>query len=129
MAKNYLKYTNLFHYDSEINDLEVQNGIIRVNCIDCLDRTNNVMSIFSSVIVAEMLKKINFYEISFINKEKGIIVDELLALVFQIFGVIILNNREMEMKLLFNMQVVKLFIKQKFINQKKDGNQSRRISQ
>lgn len=33
-----------------------QNGIFRTNCIDCLDRTNVVQSLFSRVIAEEQLK-------------------------------------------------------------------------
>ena len=52
-------------------------------------RTNNVMSIFSSVIIAGMLKDIHFEDSEFINLERKSIKDELLALIFQIFGVLL----------------------------------------
>jgi hypothetical protein len=45
------------------------------------------MSIFSSVIIAQMLRDIQFNDPEFINSEKQSIKDELLALIFQIFGV------------------------------------------
>ena len=45
------------------------------------------MSIFSSVILAKMLNKIQFKDPEFLNLEKESIKDELLALVFKIFGV------------------------------------------
>lgn len=45
------------------------------------------MSIFSSVILARMLKALKLEESEFINGERETIKDELLALIFQIFGV------------------------------------------
>jgi hypothetical protein len=45
------------------------------------------MSIFSSVILAQMLKNIQFEDPEFIDLERNTIKDELLALIFQIFGV------------------------------------------
>lgn len=45
------------------------------------------MSIFSSVVVARMLADLHFVDAEFINVERGSIKDELLALIFQIFGV------------------------------------------
>lgn len=45
------------------------------------------MSIFSSVALAQMLRKLNFDEPRFICPQRGSVKDELLALLFQVFGV------------------------------------------
>ncbi|KAJ8303637.1 hypothetical protein KUTeg_020033 [Tegillarca granosa] len=39
-----------------------QNGIFRTNCIDCLDRTNVVQSLFARVIAEEQLKRLGVLE-------------------------------------------------------------------
>lgn len=40
LAENFIQKTGLFFKDA--NDVSFQTGIVRVNCVDCLDRTNTV---------------------------------------------------------------------------------------
>lgn len=46
----------------DINILSNQKGVFRTNCIDCLDRTNVVQTVFSRQILHKMLHKINLCE-------------------------------------------------------------------
>ena len=50
----------IFHFNDLDKVISKQNGIIRFNCIDCLDRTNNTMACISGVVLAQMLKAIKF---------------------------------------------------------------------
>ena len=41
IAEDVLKTTNFFHNGDDTSDnVKMQNGVARTNCIDCLDRTN-----------------------------------------------------------------------------------------
>lgn len=39
-AENTLKQTGIFHNGKNLGGMEIQDGVCRTNCIDCLDRTN-----------------------------------------------------------------------------------------
>ncbi len=60
---------------------------MRVNCVDCLDRTNNAMACIASVVLAEMLKAHNVEFQDFYNSEVNAVTRELLELVLNLFGV------------------------------------------
>jgi hypothetical protein len=48
-----------FHYDLQSKTvMRMQDGIIRVNCIDCLDRTNVVESIFGRHVITKQLRQL-----------------------------------------------------------------------
>lgn len=64
-----------------------QRGVIRVNCVDCLDRTNNAMACMASTILAEMLQKLGVHFDNFLDKEGASVTRELLQLVLDMFGV------------------------------------------
>lgn len=43
----------------QLNILSVQSGVFRTNCIDCLDRTNVVQTLFGRIFLYKMLNKID----------------------------------------------------------------------
>lgn len=63
-----------------------QVGIMRVNCVDCLDRTNNAMACSASVVLAEMLKGMNCDVEDFIKPEVPAVADELLEILLNMWG-------------------------------------------
>lgn len=63
-----------------------QIGIMRVNCVDCLDRTNNAMACSASVVLAEMLKGMNCDIEDFIKPELSAVADELLEILLNMWG-------------------------------------------
>jgi hypothetical protein len=59
---------NSYNYDTtpEINFLQTQSGVYRVNCVDCLDRTNVVQTVFARQIVQRIL-----YQLKITGLPKG----------------------------------------------------------
>lgn len=56
---------NYFHYDLNKGEvINLQNKVIRSNCMDCLDRTNVVQSMFSRWILQKQLSVLNFIDIA-----------------------------------------------------------------
>lgn len=47
--------------------IETQKGVIRSNCIDCIDRTNIAQTIFSRLILEQQLNDLSFYKTSFLD--------------------------------------------------------------
>jgi len=62
--------TNIFYNNDILNYEKIQLGTFRTNCIDCLDRTNEVQSVFARNILHRMLIKLNLSE----EEEKKIIL-------------------------------------------------------
>jgi hypothetical protein len=60
--------------------------VLRVNCVDCLDRTNNAMACISSVIMADMLKIMSLDFKEFYNEQLHAVTAELLQVVLDMFG-------------------------------------------
>ncbi|SMR61245.1 unnamed protein product [Zymoseptoria tritici ST99CH_3D1] len=57
IAKDILERTGLFHNGEEgLQEPQVQNGIARTNCIDCLDRTNAAQFVIGKHAFAQQLK-------------------------------------------------------------------------
>lgn len=57
--------SNYFHYDLKSNNVvNLQKKCIRTNCMDCLDRTNVVQSIFSRWILQKQFASLSFLEYS-----------------------------------------------------------------
>lgn len=57
IAKEILQHTGFFHNgDAESGESQVQNGIARTNCIDCLDRTNAAQFVIGKHAFALQLK-------------------------------------------------------------------------
>lgn len=57
-----------------------------MNCIDCLDRTNNAMSCISSVTLARQLQALEIDFGKFYSKSSKAVSNELLSLILNIFG-------------------------------------------
>ena len=51
--------TQIFHNRNFLNFISVQAGVFRTNCIDCLDRTNVVQSVFARIYLHKILKNLN----------------------------------------------------------------------
>jgi hypothetical protein len=51
--------TQIFHNRNFLNFITVQAGVFRTNCIDCLDRTNVVQSVFARIYLHKMLYNLN----------------------------------------------------------------------
>lgn len=49
--------TGLFQHNSFKNEIEFQNGVIRINCIDCLDRTNFFYTVMSILTIYIQIKR------------------------------------------------------------------------
>jgi phosphatidylinositol 3,5-bisphosphate 5-phosphatase len=47
IADNFVPKTGIFRNGSNAGELELQNGVVRTNCIDCLDRTNAAQFVIS----------------------------------------------------------------------------------
>lgn len=65
---------------------KTQKGIVRVNCIDCLDRTNNAMACMSSVVLANLLSSQGVDMGSFYSDKTMAVRNELLEAILNIFG-------------------------------------------
>lgn len=77
----------IFHYNELEKVREKQRGIIRINCIDCLDRSNNTMACISGVIFSEMLMKIELSSLNtIIDPSIPTVKNQLLSIVFEMFG-------------------------------------------
>lgn len=57
-AENFVQKTGLFCKDS--NDVSFQTGIVRVNCVDCLDRTNTAQFAIGKTALAHQLHRLGF---------------------------------------------------------------------
>lgn len=58
-----MKDYGYFHYNSQTKTINRQQaGIIRVNCIDCLDRTNVVENVFGRHVITKQLKQLGLIE-------------------------------------------------------------------
>lgn len=57
-AENFVQKTGLFVKDT--NDVSFQNGIVRVNCVDCLDRTNTAQFAIGKTALAHQLHRLGF---------------------------------------------------------------------
>lgn len=55
-AENFIQKTGLFFKDS--NDVSFQTGIVRVNCVDCLDRTNTAQFAIGRTALAYQLHRL-----------------------------------------------------------------------
>ena len=100
LANNYLNYTDFDFYDfSATSDQSPttgknkfwqhknqQKGVVRVNCIDCLDRTNNAMACIASVALARMIESFRFDTSSIINPTTKGLKGELLSVILDIFA-------------------------------------------
>jgi len=51
--------TQIFHNKNILNFESIQKGVFRTNCIDCLDRTNVVQSVFARIYLHKMLYNLN----------------------------------------------------------------------
>lgn len=86
-AKSTIKHVGIFQFSIFDGTISKQNGIFRVNCIDCLDRTNNAMACISSVVVAQSLIKMDIIDNDLIDVENTVVKNELISVLFEIFGV------------------------------------------
>lgn len=57
-AENFVQKTGLFFKDS--NAISFQTGIVRVNCVDCLDRTNTAQFAIGKTALAHQLHRLGF---------------------------------------------------------------------
>lgn len=81
------KKISFFFYNSYEGIKNEQKGIIRINCVDCLDRTNNTMACISGVLISQFLKLAELSNFSkYIEKKTSSVKNELLSIIFQIFG-------------------------------------------
>lgn len=58
IAESVIQQTGLFYMDT--NDVSYQTGIIRTNCVDCLDRTNTAQFAMGRAALAYQLHKMGF---------------------------------------------------------------------
>ena len=63
-----------------------QQGIVRVNCVDCLDRTNNAMACLASVVLAEMFKGVGADISEFYSPMTRAVSNDLLEINLNMFG-------------------------------------------
>lgn len=57
-AENFVQKTGLFFKD--LNEISYQTGIVRVNCVDCLDRTNTAQFAIGKTALAHQLHRLGF---------------------------------------------------------------------
>lgn len=86
-TRQILKSVGMFEYSMFKDYVVPQRGVIRVNCIDCLDRTNNAMACISSVILAQCLIKMEITDPELLDVSKSVVKNELLSILFEMFGV------------------------------------------
>lgn len=55
-AENFIQRTGLFFKDG--NDVSFQTGIVRVNCVDCLDRTNTAQFAIGKTALTRQLRRL-----------------------------------------------------------------------
>lgn len=58
IANSAIRRTGFFHNGKTISDTKLQKGIIRTNCIDCLDRTNAAQFIICKEALSEQLRSL-----------------------------------------------------------------------
>jgi hypothetical protein len=59
IAEKVLQKTGFFHNgDSNFNSPQIQNGVARTNCIDCLDRTNAAQFVIGKRALGRQLQAI-----------------------------------------------------------------------
>lgn len=63
-----------------------QKGVLRINCVDCLDRTNNAMACVASVIMGDMIRGMGVDISDFYDVNRKAVTAELLKLVLEMFG-------------------------------------------
>ena len=56
------KIDEILHSENFITFLKIQNGVFRTNCVDCLDRTNVVQSVFGRYYLHKMLQELKLSE-------------------------------------------------------------------
>ena len=81
---------NNFNFENEEDGASpiksIQSGIMRINCVDCLDRTNNAMSCMSSVFLTLLLQGMDVNMGDFYSQKTMAVRNELLELVLNVFG-------------------------------------------
>ena len=82
-----LQNVGIFQYSVFENIVSLQKGVIRINCVDCLDRTNNAMACISSVVLAQCLLKMDVSDPELVDAGNSTVKNELLSILFEIFGV------------------------------------------
>lgn len=60
IAKEAIDKTGVFHNGTTLGSTKIQQGIVRTNCIDCLDRTNAAQFIIGKEALAHQLKSLGF---------------------------------------------------------------------
>lgn len=60
IAKSAIAQTGVFHNGISLESTKIQQGIVRTNCIDCLDRTNAAQFIIGKEALAHQLKSLGF---------------------------------------------------------------------
>lgn len=86
-ARSVFRICGMFEYSMFHKQTLNQRGVIRVNCIDCLDRTNNAMACISSVVLAECLIRMEVTDSELVDVKNIVVRNELLSLLFEMFGV------------------------------------------
>eukprot|EP00760_Papus_ankaliazontas_P037162 PhM_4_TR8436/c0_g2_i1/m.4152 len=56
VAEDAIVRTNFFHCDASTSRLQIQSGVVRTNCLDCLDRTNLAQLFVNKTVLAAQLK-------------------------------------------------------------------------
>lgn len=85
-ASRVLSKVGIFHNNLYFKDLKVQEGVVRVSCQDCLDRTNASQFIIGKKALAEQLKQLKvlpekYYEENY-NQEAFLEYDSLISNLF-----------------------------------------------
>lgn len=63
IAKNAIKETGFFHNGHDFASTKIQRGVVRTNCIDCLDRTNAAQFIICKEALSHQLQSLGFISV------------------------------------------------------------------
>lgn len=64
IARNAIAQSGVFHNGIDLSSTKIQQGIVRTNCIDCLDRTNAAQFIIGKEALSHQLKSLGFLTLS-----------------------------------------------------------------
>ncbi|ODQ64294.1 hypothetical protein NADFUDRAFT_8142, partial [Nadsonia fulvescens var. elongata DSM 6958] len=62
-----IKKTGLFHNGKDLKGMSIQTGVVRTNCIDCLDRTNAAQFIIGKRVLGAQLQALGITDTSYLD--------------------------------------------------------------
>lgn len=72
-AINSLETTGIFHNGPQLSDTELQQGVCRSNCIDCLDRTNAAQFVIGKRALGYQLKALGIIDDTFLEYDSNLV--------------------------------------------------------